>query len=98
MLVASLSGPPRTGGGSLATTSPPMLPEICASALPANAENPAAVARMTTIVPSLDRYIRLPFSGEVAQWMPPMTLTAGAKFPEAVGAAPIHGRTAQGHA
>lgn len=40
------------------TMSPPIVPEICACALPAGAENPAAAARIASIVPSLDRDIR----------------------------------------
>src|SRR3954447_6867123 len=59
-LVGKKKGSSNAGTGCLATTSPPMLPEICASAVPASAENPAAVARIATIVASLDVYIGCP--------------------------------------
>src|SRR3954462_12782728 len=59
-LMGKKKGSSNAGPGCLATTSPPMLPEICASAVPASAENPAAVARIATIVPSLDVYIGCP--------------------------------------
>jgi hypothetical protein len=53
-----------------------MLPEICASAVPASAENPAAVPRIATIVPSLDVYIGCPSVDVV----PLMTLGMAAIF------------------
>src|SRR4051794_14567847 len=59
-LVGKKKGSSKAGEGCLAKTSPPMLPEICACAVPASAENPAAVARIATIVPSLDVYIGCP--------------------------------------
>src|SRR4051794_1324644 len=59
-LVGKKKGSSNAGTACLATTSPPMVPEICASAVPASAENPAAVARIATIVPSLDVCIGCP--------------------------------------
>src|SRR3954449_10103000 len=59
-LVGKKKGSSNAGTGCLATTSPPMVPEICAFAVPASAENPAAVARIATIAPSLDVYIGSP--------------------------------------
>src|SRR3954470_10115660 len=59
-LLGEQKGSSNAGTACLATTSPPMLPEICASAVPASAENPAAVARIATIVPSLDVHIGCP--------------------------------------
>src|SRR5262245_64775391 len=64
--LAAMAGPPGTCRGSRATTSPPVLAGICACAVPASAENPAAVATIATIVTSLDRCIRVPLLGEVS--------------------------------
>src|SRR4051794_33763036 len=59
-LVGKKNGSSNAGPRCLATTSPPVLPEICAPAVPTSAENPAAVARIATVVPSLDVYIGSP--------------------------------------
>src|SRR3954471_15486851 len=59
-LVGKKKGSSNAGTGCLATTSPPVLPEICASAVPASAENPAAVTRIASVVASLAVYIGSP--------------------------------------
>src|SRR3954463_1263649 len=59
-LVGKKKGSSNAGPGCWVTTSAPVLPEICASAVPASAENPAAVARIATIVPRLEVYIGCP--------------------------------------